>query len=84
MVQLRKENFRRCLVQRLGEYSNPIPELRLLRKWVGHKWSLKGEVRISLLRGAIHLFDFEESVVAEMVLSSGLRMYKDRILHLDR
>lgn len=42
---------------------------------------MKGGVRISLLGGALLLFDFEESFDTNMELSRGLRRYKDKVLH---
>ena len=80
-VQPRMEHL---IVGRWGDFLDPTPDLLALRSWVGHNWSLRGGVRVSLLGGALLLFEFKDGSDAEMVLSRGVRRFKGMVLHLDR
>ena len=51
---------------------------------MGHDWSLRGGVRITLLRGALLSFEFEDGFDGEIVLSRGVKRLKETVLHLDR
>ena len=76
--------MRSCLVGRWGEGSDLSPVLSLLNSWVAINWPMRRGVKISLLGGALLLFDFEDFLDFERVLLRGLRRFNEKVLHLER
>ncbi|RVW27698.1 hypothetical protein CK203_106714 [Vitis vinifera] len=73
-----------CLVGRWGDFSNDAPLLPPLKEWVRFQWSLKGNLKLSLLGGSLILFDFELAGEVERVLLEGVRVFNGKVLMLDR
>ena len=71
-VLSRMEALNSSLVGKLGDFSDPVPDLDGLNTWVVQNWQLHG-VLISLLGGSLILFDFQVSLDAGAVLNRGLR-----------
>ena len=74
----------RCLVGQWGDFSNDALLLSSLKEWARYHWRIKGNLSLSLLGGALILFEFESSKEAERVMQEGERIYKQKFLFLDR
>lgn len=55
-----------------------------LRSLAVKSWFLEGDLHLSTLGIILILFEFEEGLDVDMVLSKGLRQFKDKFMHLDR
>lgn len=60
------------------------PHLSPLKEWARYQWKLKGNLNLSLLGGSLILFDFKFAGEAETVLHEGVRVFKGKVLMLDR
>ena len=78
------EAFRVCIVGHCKTSSDYIPDLPTLKKWAMHNWSLKGNVKLVYLGGALILFDFETISKAEKALHSGRKMFMGKLPLLGR
>ena len=74
----REEQLSRCLLGCFGDSVEAIPSLSLLKEWAYERWSLKGGLKISILGGALVLFEFEDKVEADLVLLRGSKSLKKR------
>ena len=74
----REEQLSRCLLGCFGDSVEAIPSLSLLKEWAYERWSLKGGLKISILGGALVLFEFEDKVEADLVLLRGSKCLKKR------
>ncbi|RVW91388.1 hypothetical protein CK203_035449 [Vitis vinifera] len=61
-----------------------VTELQALKKCAFFYWHLQGEVNLSLLRGALILFELDSIEDASEVLHRGLRRFANKCLSLDR
>ena len=80
----REEQLRQCLVGWFGEGSVSSPEFSSLNNFVKNLWSMPGGVKISAFKGALLLFEFEDTYEAKRVLARGSRRFKKNFLHLVR
>ncbi|RVW88495.1 hypothetical protein CK203_043836 [Vitis vinifera] len=55
----REEQLSRCLLGCFGDSVEAIPSLSLLKEWAYERWSLKGGLKISILGGALVLFELK-------------------------
>ena len=78
-----KESLKCCLVGQLG-FSDMVTELQALKKCAFFYWHLQGEVNLSLLRGALILFELDSVEDASEVLHRGLRRFANKCLSLGR
>ena len=74
----REEQLSRCLVGCFGDSFEAVPSLSFLKEWAYERWSLKGGLKISILGGALVLFEFEDKVEADLVLLRGSKCLKKR------
>lgn len=78
------EALRCCVVGHWCEFLYHFFDLYQLKKWVVEGWGLGGKIHLVLLRGALILFNFQLFIDAERTLPSECRLFKGKLVLLDR
>ena len=83
-VQGREEKLRRCLVGKFEEGPLLGSEVQVLKVWAKSTWQLRGGLQVHIFGGSLILFEFEDVLEAEEVLTRGSRRFRERLISLER
>ena len=83
-VQGREEKLRRCLVGKFEEGPLLGSEVQVLKVWARSTWQLRGGLQVHIFGGSLILFEFEDVLEAERVLTRGSRRFRERLISLER